>query len=214
MFIEQPERLNGIEIHDGWLGFMASAKSASWQGEHVHVHILYYHNHRTEKGGREKRVSMKISKGGKKNHQRVSQEKAEEINGPDGEMIPYRASLHDHAIVCCPASRRCCCAARLFFFKSLFDSLHCHWTTTKVDPIQVSLCCHLFKTSFYLLSPSPFSKAWKSKLWRRVFSPLDPLSHSLSDCLPSIWSETLVLVRWFVGSSASAIRTFAAVASV
>lgn len=66
MFIEQPERLNGIEIHDGWLGFMASAKSASWQGEHVHVHILYYHNHRTEKGGREKRVSMKISKGGKK----------------------------------------------------------------------------------------------------------------------------------------------------
>lgn len=127
MFIEQLERLNGIEIHDGWLGFMASAKSASWQGEHVHVHILYYHNHRTEKGGREKRVSMKISKGGK-NHQRVSQEKAEEINGPDGEMIPYRASLHDHAIVCMLPSQQALllCSSSFFFFKSLFDSLHCH----------------------------------------------------------------------------------------
>lgn len=113
---------------------------------------------------------MKISKGGKNPPARVSQEKAQEINGPDGEMtIPYRASLHDHAIV--PSQQA---LSFFFFFKSLFDSLHCHWTTTKVDPIQVSLCCHLLKTSFL---PSPFSKAWKSKLWRRVFSPL---SHSLS----------------------------------
>lgn len=142
MFIEQLERLNGIEIHDGWLGFMASAKSASWQGEHVHVHILYHNQHRTEKRG------MKISKGGKNPPARVSQEKAQEINGPDGEMtIPYRASLHDHAIV--PSQQA---LSFFFFFKSLFDSLHCHWTTTKVDPIQVSLCCHLLKTSFFTLS--------------------------------------------------------------
>lgn len=121
MFIEQLERLNGIEIHDGWLGFMASAKSASWQGEHVHVHILYHNQHRTEKRG------MKISKGGKNPPARVSQEKAQEINGPDGEMtIPYRASLHDHAIV--PSQQA---LSFFFFFKSLFDSLHCHWTNHK-----------------------------------------------------------------------------------
>jgi hypothetical protein len=75
---------------------------------------------------------MKISKGGKKPPAKVFQEKAEEINGPDGEMtIPYRASLHDHAIVPSQQALRLLCAARLFFFKSLFDSLHCHWTNHK-----------------------------------------------------------------------------------
>lgn len=80
-----------------------------------------------------------------------------------------------------------------FFFSNLFLTLSIvTGPTTKVDPIQVSLCCHLFKTSFL-----PFSKAWKSKLWRRVFSPL---SHSLS---PVYMIEPLLC--WFVGSSASAV---------
>jgi hypothetical protein len=145
---------------------------------------------------------MKISKGGKKPPAKVSQEKAEEINGPDGEMtIPYRASLHDHAIVPSQQALRLLCAARLFFSNLFLTLSIVTGPTTKVDPIQVSLCCHLFKTSFL-----PFSKAWKSKLWRRVFSPL---SHSLS---PVYMIEPLLC--WFVGSSASAIRTFAAVASV
>jgi hypothetical protein len=64
---------------------------------------------------------MKISKGGKKPPAKVFQEKAEEINGRDGEMtIPYRASLHDHAIVPSQQALRLLCAARLFFFQISF----------------------------------------------------------------------------------------------
>lgn len=92
---------------------------------------------------------MKISKGGKNPPARVSQEKAQEINGPDGEMtIPYRASLHDHAIV--PSQQA---LSFFFFFSNLFLTLSIvTGPTTKVDPIQVSLCCHLLKTSFFTLS--------------------------------------------------------------